>query len=228
MKQGFAWILIGALCAASAAVAEPPGGESPQALVERMAAAAENGDFRDLAACMDPESRSEMAQGLLAATTMMVAFADFGGAMAGEMAEGMAEAFGEEGAEEEAAEAGEAAREAAAAETAELMESYRAILAEHGLERMMDEDPGGEEDLDDLLAGVDQIELIGDLMDFMDGFPGSESEQTSPMMKASDVTDYVIDGDHATARSPDGPVEFVRIDGRWYAKAGPGGMNEGD
>jgi hypothetical protein len=199
-----------------------PGGESPQAVVERMSSATERGDFADVAACLDPDSRAQMAEGLVVATTMMVAFAGFGGAMAGEMAEGMAEAFGQEDTEVDVE--AEAAQEAAATEIEALTQNYRAVLAKHGLEKMMDEEPSAEEDFGTLLAGVDQAALIGDLMAFMKSFPGAEEAGEDPMPLASDITEYEIHGDHATARSPVGPVEFVRVDGRWYLKAD---MSEG-
>jgi hypothetical protein len=187
-----------------------------------MAAAAENEDFAELAACMDPASRSEMAQGLLMASTMMVAFAGFGEAMAGEIGEGMAEAFGEEG-EAADAEALAAAQAEAAAEVEALTNRYRDVLAAHGLERMMDEEPSGEADLDEMLAEVDDVALVGDLMDFMASFPGSEEEEDEGSMLPTDITDFQIDGDSATAQSPEGPVEFVRIDGRWFFKADTSG-----
>ncbi len=218
MREVLSVLLVGvSVLTGSVFAADAPGGESPQAVVERISSAAERGDFADLAACMDPDSRAEMAEGLVMATTMMIAFAGFGGAMAGEMAEGMAEAFDEEGAEIDAE--AEAAQDAAAAEVEALTQSYRQVLAKHGLEKMMDEDPSGEEDFASLLAGVDQAALIGDLMVFMQSFPGAEDSGDSPTPLASDVTDYEIHGDHATARSPEGPMEFVKIDGRWFLKA---------
>jgi len=201
--------------AGPAAGAEPPGGDSPQAVAARLAKASETKDFAEMAACIDPSSRSEMAQGLILGTTMMVAFAGFGAEMAGEMADALSDD----------AEQVDSAKEEAEVNVEELTENYRKVLAAHGLEKMMDEDPSEEGDFDQLLEGVDEVALIADLMAFMDGFPGSEEseEEESPMVP-TDLTDYQVDGDTATAQGPEGPVHFVKIDGRWYLKADNEGM----
>lgn len=202
------------VAAGPVAGAEPPGGDSPQGVAARLAKASETKDFAEMASCIDPSSRSEMAQGLILGTTMMVAFAGFGAEMAGEMVDAMSDD----------AEQVESAKEEAEVNVEELTEDYRKVLEAHGLERMMDEDPSEDGDFDQLLEGVDEVALIADLMAFMDGFPGTgESEEESPMVP-TDLTDYQIDGDTATAQGPEGPVHFVKIDGRWYLKADDEGM----
>src|ERR1051325_3742599 len=71
--------------------AKQPGAESPQALVARLRAAAEENDFPELVDCIAPKERQEMAAGLVLGTTMMVAFMDMGSEMATGMGQAMTE-----------------------------------------------------------------------------------------------------------------------------------------
>ena len=67
-----------------------PGAETPELLVERMKAGAAKEDFSEIAACLTPKNRTEMAMAMYMGATMMVAFAEMGAEMGGAMAEGMA------------------------------------------------------------------------------------------------------------------------------------------
>jgi hypothetical protein len=136
------------------------------------------------------------------------------------MAEGMAEAFGAEvEAAEESAEAA-AARAAEAERLAGLTGRYEELLERHGIAKLMEEDPEpqatGPEAAAKLLADVDQVALIADLMRFMgEVFPDSVDEEpvTVPV---GELTDLVIDGDTARGRIGDEEAGFVRVDGRWF------------
>jgi hypothetical protein len=205
--------------------AKQPGAESPQALVARLSAAAEKNDFAELVDCIAPKERREMAAGLVLGTTMMVAFMDMGSDMAMGMAQGMAEGVsGSELTAEQKAEM-EKGKAEAKAKTAELRGRYEAILQQHGLKGRMEamqaegNDGGGspEEAIGKLLAGVDERALIVDLMGFMNALGESQGqEEKKPFSLPAQVTDYKIDGDHATAKAGDETVELVKVDGRWY------------
>jgi hypothetical protein len=209
---------------------QPPGGETPQALVARLKTAYEKNDFPGIVDCIAPAQRRELAAGLVMGTTMMVAFMDMGSemamGMAQGMAEGMAEAMGGEGGETQTAEQKaemEKAKAEAKRKTDELRGRHEAILERHGLKQRMEAmqgsaDTGGspEEAMAKLLAGVDERALIVDLMGFMQSLGESQGKMEKKPMLPGEITDYRIDGDHATARAGDETVRFVRVDGRWY------------
>lgn len=210
----------------AAAAQRPRGAESPEALIERLTAASEAGDFGEIAACIAPEERAQMAVMMVAMTGMMVAFSQMGAGMAGEMAEGMAGAFSEDGepSAEQRAEI-EAAKAEAAAATAALESKYEAVLAEHGLtERFADDAPGPPEGSDPaaaaaaLLAGVDDVALLEDLFGLLEEI-GDEGEglSASPVPEGG-IEIVSVEGDRATASGGGETMEMVRIDGRWYLK----------
>ena len=205
--------------------AKQPGADSPQALVARLRAAAEKNDFPELVDCIAPKERQEMAAGLVLGTTMMVAFMDMGSEMAGGMAQGMAEGMsGSELTAEQKAQA-EKAKAEAKAKSAELHGRYDAIMQRYGLKDRMEQmqangrDDGSppEEAIGKLHAGVDERALIVDLMGFMNALGESQGQgDKKPFSLPAEVTDYKIDGDHATAKAGSETVEFVKVDGRWY------------
>jgi hypothetical protein len=227
--------LLLALPAAVAAAAEPPGAETPEALVARMQAAAEKQDLPEMMACVAPTSRREMALAMVAGTGMMVAFMGMGGEMAGAMGEAVAEGLsGDEAAGDEASAQQEAETEkgqaALQAKTAEISKSFEAILDRHGVTEMMNDESPLPEDpaarsaaLEKMFAKTDDIALMTDLMGLMEqlGDPSEEKGEIPPPVPVSDtVTDYQVDGDRATARSGEETLEFVRVDGRWYFEPG--------
>jgi hypothetical protein len=209
---------------AAALAGEPPGADSPQALVARLEAAAAKQDLAGMVACMTPDARREMALMMVAGVGMMVAFMGMGSEMGADMAEGMAEGMsGEELPAEEKAKL-DAGRQEAAAKTAELTQRYEAVLDRHGVTAMMDDetpmpsDPAARTaELRRLFAKTDEIALLTDLMAIMEGM-GEGSAPPAPVALGGEVTDYRIDGDRATAQSANGEIQFVRIDGRWYAE----------
>ncbi len=210
---------------ASEPAGEPPGAATPEALIDRMMAAAEAGDMAEMAACMVPEERAEMTAMMVAMAGMMVAFMDMGGAMAAELGEGLAEAFGEgdmtaeEQAEQDAER--EAAEAEAAKEVAAVTQQYQEILSRHGLEDLMAaEEAGDDVDLDALLGDVDQVALLRDLMGFLEEIGDEEEGATAGGAEMPDeITDLQVDGSQATAKAGDETLELVEIDGRWYFKS---------
>jgi len=167
-----------------------------------------------------------MAAGLVLGTTMMVAFMDMGSEMASGMAQGMADAMGDNSAQTaDQKAAAEKAKAEAKAKSAELHGRYDAIMQRYGLKDRMEQmqangrDDGTppEEAIGKLLAGVDERALIVDLMGFMNALGESQGQgDKKPFSLPSEVTDYKIDGDHATAKAGSETVEFVKVDGRWY------------
>lgn len=200
----------------------PLGAESPEALVERMRKAAEEKNVRELAACMEPESRRQMAEGMFLGASMMVAFSGMAegmGEMAGEMAGAVAGAVGGEEAAADAKEKVAAGTEAAGVNAAGMAERFNALLARHGLPTLDDESDGGKEMFDKALANADQVALIGDIGDFLEAeMDESEDSGEKSPVPVGELADLAIDGDRATARIGEEAVEFVRIDGRWFFK----------
>jgi hypothetical protein len=219
-----------------AAAAGEPGAATPEELVTRLKAAAEDDDFAEIAACIAPRDRAQMAMMMVAAAGMMVAFAQMGSEMAEGMAEGMAEAFAEEDdaaadADETAEETTEAAADAAAdaagpeameAQVAAIAGQFEALLERHGLDEILASDPppegSGPEALEAALADVDQVALIADVMRFMqEAMPGTEGEEAAKSpVPVGDLVDLVVDGDRATGKVGGEDAHFVRVDGRWY------------
>ena len=209
---------------ATLAAAAPGGGATPQDVVARMTKASETKNFGEMVSCLDPASRTELTMGLLAATTMMVAFMGMGADMASGMAEGMSEAVsGSKPKAEDKAKIAKSKAEAAAKIT-KTKTAFSALLKKHGLPDLMDEKatlPQDKGAAGAMLAKVDQAALATDLFAFMDQI-GDKKEGAAPdkgpMSIPSAVTDYKITGDTATAKADGKPMDFVKIDGRWYLK----------
>src|SRR5262245_24005959 len=88
-----------ALCLSLALVGSPlaaakvqAGAESPEALVARIESAAQKGDIGEIAACLAPDDRAEMALALVVGAGMMIGFLGMSGDMGAAMAEGVSEA----------------------------------------------------------------------------------------------------------------------------------------
>jgi len=223
-------LLIGLVPLPGFGASQPYGGATPQELVARMRAAAETDDIGELMACMAPEDRKAMGGTMVMMAVMMVGFAQMGAEMGGAMAEGMSEAFGdEEPTAEEQAEM-EAQKAKAAAEAAEVAAKLRAALEPHGLAGLVDAglepEPGQEEAIEAALDQADMVALTESVMAVMAELEDAEGddgegaalaeEEGKPDWLDLEVTDYVVDGDHATAKAGDETLEMIRIDGRWF------------
>jgi hypothetical protein len=211
-----------ALLGLPAVAAEPPGAASPQELVERMKKAAEAEDLPGMAQCLTPKSRGELAKGIYLVTTMVVAFSQMGV----EMGAGMAEAMGGEDASAEDKARQQAELEKARGEAAALRDRYNALVGKHGLPTMPAE---GEEqaepsdaELEAAFAKLEHGSFLADAAVFLESLPDSEEGEEeggapSPVKIGEGVlAGLAIDGDRATASLDGEPVEFVRIDDRWY------------
>lgn len=212
----------------AAAARKPYGGDSPQDVVARLKAAAEGQDMAEVMACLDSDSRREMAMMMVAGVGMMVAFSAMGTEMAGSMAEAMTDGATEGEDDEAAAKAKaeiEEQKSEAQAKAEELAKRYEAILVRHNITEAMSDDTPVPDDpqarraaLAKALADTDEIALIGDLMAMMTEVGGGEGMKSSPVDLGPEVTDYRIEGDRATAKAGDETVRFVKVDGRWYMR----------
>lgn len=203
-----------------AAAATELGAATPQELVARVTKAAEARDFAELAACLAPEDRAAMSMMLVLGAGMMVAFSQMGAGLAEGMAEGMAEAFGAELEQAEESPEAVAARAAETERLAGLTGRYEELLERHGIAKLMEEDPEpeatGPEAAAKLLASVDQVALIADLMGFMGEVFPEAAEEEPVAVPVGELTDLVIEGDTARGRIGEEEGRFVRVDGRWF------------
>jgi hypothetical protein len=77
----------------------------------------------------------------------------------------------------------------------------------------------GAPDFSSLVKGVDTVALSGDLMKFVRELPGMSGD--GPFAAFTRISDLKVDGETATAKGADGPLEFVKIGGRWYVHVSP-------
>lgn len=219
--------------AAAAAPAEKklPGAETPEALVERMKAGAAKEDFAEIAACLTPKNRTEMAMAMYMGATMMVAFAEMGAEMGGSMAEGMAGMAGEPSAEDKKKLEEQKAK--AKEEIGKLKTAYAALVTKYGLPAMPKEGEAekpqpSQEEIEKLFAGIDQGAFLNDALAVMKAMPGEHKDESGPVkIPEGGLENLKIDGDKATGTVGPDPFSFVRIDGRWYVEDLPKGPSEG-
>jgi hypothetical protein len=219
---------------AAPGAAKLPGAETPEALVERMKAAAAKEDFGEIAACLTPKNRSEMAMAMYMGATMMVAFADMAGEMGGAMADGMAgmaDAAG--GASAEAKAAAEEQKAKAKEGVAAFKTSYNNLVTKYGLPAIPKEgepekpEPTKEE-LEKLFANLDHGAFLTDALAVMKAMPGDNTDADASPVKIPEagLTNLKIDGDRATGNVAEETFTFVKIDGRWYVDQMPQGGGE--
>jgi hypothetical protein len=205
-------VLLSAALAAptpSRAAGTPLGAETPEKLVERMRKSAEKKDFRELAACLAPAPRKELAQMIWMGATMMIGMAT----SMGTMAQGMGEAMAGEAKEGEAKPAEKPKTDP---KLEALAQRYDAVAHKHGLPGLKDEkEPEG--DPAALFDKVDAVEVVGDFGALLDGIGEATGEPApAPPVPAGKLEGLKIDGDKATAQLDGEPVTFVKIDGRRF------------
>ncbi len=202
------------------AAGTPLGADSPEQLVERMRQSAQKKDFRELAACLAPEPRKELAQMIWMGATMMIGMATAMGSAGTELAAGMAEAIGGEAGEGEGE--GEAkAKKAPEApkidpKLAALAKRYDEVAHKHGLPGLKD-DAVPDSDPAALFAKVDAVEVVGDFGALLEGIGEATGEAApAPPVPEGKLLGLKVDGDKATATLDGEPVNFIKIEGRWY------------
>jgi hypothetical protein len=120
----------------------------------------------------------------------------------------------------------EAEKEKARVELGKIRASYNALMAKWKLPELPAEgepEPAGPspEEMKQKFESMDQGAFMTDVMAFVESIPGTEEEKSDEeqgpvKIGAGELTGLSIDGDRATGTLDGDPVEFVRIDGRWY------------
>ncbi len=194
------------------AAGAPLGAETPEKLVERMRKSAEKKDFRELAACLAPAPRKELAQMIWMGATMMIGMAT----SMGTMAQGMGEAMAGDAKEGEAQADKAPAAPKVDPKLEALAQRYDAVAHKHGLPGLKDEkEPAG--DPAALFDKVDTVEVVGDFGALLDGIGEATGEAApAPPVPAGKLEGLKIDGDKATGQLDGEPVTFEKIDGRWF------------
>lgn len=215
-KNPFALALAAALLLAPVArAAEAPGADSPAALVERLRGAAENEDFGELAACLAPDARKEMAQGIWVGATMMIAMS----ASMGDMAAGMGEAMSDE--TPEAKEQAAKAKAEAEAKFGPWKKRYDETAKKHGLPTLdqneMEGDPG------QLFDKVDTLAVIRDFGAMLKDFTKEQGKGGGGKKVEGQLENLKVEGDTASGTLEGDPIKFVKIEGRWYISELPQG-----
>ncbi|HMB52236.1 MAG TPA: hypothetical protein VKU40_02895 [Thermoanaerobaculia bacterium] len=193
------------------AAQQPAGGESPHAVLERARAAAEAGDWGELASCLAPADRTRLTWDTILITGMMLDHAF----MAEQRLAEEAEASGQGGIPDDEAEPSAGNEEIAA--------RLHALLDDHGVHRVP-QDEVLEAEPAEVLAGVDQVSLLPRLMAVLVELTGDEEEEgteggMAPIdlpLPAGELTDVVTDGSTARGTIGGQQVEFLQVDGRWY------------
>lgn len=210
-----------ALSSGPALAGTDEGAESPQALIAKLRAASETEDFGRLAALLAPEARLEMAQGLWAGATFMVAMSS----SMGEMAAQMGEAVGGE-TEEGKAKAAKAKAEAEAKFGA-MKKRYDEVAKKHGMPTLDAAEEQG--DPASLFAKADLVALIGDYGALLKSLADENGAKKATRDIPETIENLKIEGDQATGKLGGGDISFVKIDGRWFIAQlpqGPGGDAE--
>ncbi len=200
----------------SRAAGTPLGADSPEKLVERMRQSAQKKDFRELAACLAPEPRKELAQMIWMGATMMIGMATAMGSVGTELAAGMAESIGGEAGEGEAK--AQKAPEAPKIDPklAALSKRYDEVAHKHGLPGLKD-DAVPDSDPAALFAKIDAVEVVGDFGALLEGIGDATGEAApAPPAPEGKLEGLEIDGEKATATLDGEAVNFVKIEGRWY------------
>lgn len=186
----------------------PQGGETPQAAIKGIQAAAKKADLAGIATYIVPEERALLTFGM----SMMLEFLP----MMGDMVGGMAEGLGGE----------EAAKEAKAKLDA-LKKKIAAVKKKHKLDKLdsaappKNIDPNDEEammrEITKRLGHVDHIAFLRDASKLL--------KETDKKEGATKLTDKFgdlnadamkVDGDRATIEIDGKTAEFKKVDGRWY------------
>ncbi len=204
-----------------------PGAETPAALIERMKAGAAKEDFGEIAACLSPKNRKEMAMAMYMGATMMVAFANMGVEMGSGMAEGMANLGGEPSAADKQKAADAKAK--AQKEIAGLQTAYDALMKKYGLPAMPkagepEKPEPTKEEIEKLFANIDLGAFLNDTMAVMKAMPGEHKSESGPVkIPPGGLENLKIEGDKASGTVGGDAFTFVKVDGRWYVDEMPKG-----
>lgn len=224
--------LAGALLLAVPAVSAE-GGSSPEEVYQRLRTAFVEKEFSEVVLCIEPEKRPLFSLTLYIGASMFVALAaSMGEVMAevtGEMAvglgEGLVEGLGGEISEQERAQMEEQAasfKAQAKATTDNLEAQLQAVLDEHGLGHLTDENTefdnsGGFTAIaNEIFGDIDHGAFAGDLLRILNQTGEGKIDGFTSKYPDTDLTDVVVTGRRATGKAGEKEIEFVEVDGRWY------------
>jgi hypothetical protein len=199
------------------------GADSPEALVLRLTAAREAGDFGELAACLTPATRSELALTMIETVPeigTLILLRQLNESLATVRATAEAVKAGRQPPPEAASMSARAERNRAAKE--ERDRSYQALLAKHGLTWFLGRPTSGtsREEARQHLSGTDQLLLLEDLAQML-GAWGQTPLLSGMMEPYAAITDLQVSGDSATADGGRILLEMAKIEGRWYLSTSP-------
>ncbi len=213
---GLAVLLCASLAVPARGAGTPLGAETPEKVVARMRAAAEKKDFRELAACLAPEPRKQLAQMIWLGATMMVGMATSMGQMGQDMAQGMADAMNESDAPKDDSKTPAPPAPKPDPKLAALAAQYDVVAKKHGLPGLKDEE-SPEMDPEKLFDKVDAVEMVGDFGALLESVGEATGEKApSPPVPDGKLEGLKIEGDKATGMLDGEPIQFVKLEGRWY------------
>ena len=211
MPAGFR-LCVAAICLSVAAQARaqmtpPYGADSPQALIAAMEKAIAADDFGAVMPLISPAGRRELAEDAVTALIVALNFMDPDKAAAG------------------GAGVPDAEREMKRKNHQAAVEIARETLRPHGLDGLLGEAPLSPLSKDVFalaLTRTDTVVLMQSLYSALDRISkllGTErTDEKKLPMTFGRVTDFEINGDTATAKADGDPIEFERLQGRWYLK----------
>ena len=194
-----------ALQAPSTRISPVYGAESPQALMATMERALAADDFGAVIPLISPAGRKELAEDAITALIVTLNFTDPDkpGGTAFDPAE----------------------RDAKRANHRAAVDVARQTLRPHDLDGLIDEAPLSPLSKDVFalaLERTDTVVLMQSLyaaLDRISKLLGVErADEKKLPMTFGNVTDFQINGDAASAKANGDPIEFERLEGRWYLK----------
>ena len=184
------------------------GSESPEALMATMEKALAADDFGSVIPLISPTGRKELAEDAITALIVTLNFTDPDKPSAGGPPLDPAE------------------REARRANHRAAVEVARQTLRPHGLDGLIAEPPLSPLSKDVFVLALDRTDTVVLMqslyaaLDRIGKLLGMErSDEKKLPMTYGKVTDFEINGDTATAKANGDPIEFERLQGRWYLKA---------
>lgn len=210
MPAGFR-CAVAALCLSAAAPAFAQltptyGADSPQELMAAMEKAIAADDFGAVMPLVSPAGRQELAEDAITALIVALNFMDLDKAAASVTIT-------------------EAERETKRRNHQAAMQVARETLSPHGLDGLLGQAPLSPLSKDVFalaLSRTDTVVLMQSLyaaLDRIGTLLGTErTDEKKLPLTFGKVTDFAINGDSATAKADGDPIEFERLDGRWYLK----------
>jgi hypothetical protein len=112
----------------------------------------------------------------------------------------------------------------AGARADELIAEFEALESKHGLRQPPDDLPSAEtaegmtERARYIFEGVDVAAFVGDVEAWLEASLGEEAMQGGFKRDFDAIENLRVEGDSATATVDGEPIEFERVDGRWYVR----------